>query len=282
MAYSIAALNLVMSSREIAKLTSKRHADVMRDIRVMLAHIEETTPDAFLPEKLSNKQQGANLRSGISAVQYGTNNAGLPVYEYHLDKNHTLTLLTGYDAKARFKVIQRWQELEAQQTATASPPFSPPATVLFPPSSVTPLIERVCAKGELLKTSVHILKPSQPSILRMLHELGASEGLDTGFLPAYSEESVVQSLTTLLKQHHSRYSARAVNRVLLDMGILEELTRPSRSGNKRFKHLTEAGLRYGRNETSAQNPRETQPLYYVEHFPELLARIETVLGQKAA
>ena len=183
------------------------------------------------------------------------------VIAYHLDKNHTLTLLTGYDAKARFKVIQRWQELEAQQTATASPPFSPTATVFFPPSPVTPLIERVCAKGELLKTSVHILKPSQPSILRMLHELGASEGLDTGFLPAYSEEPVAQSLTALLKQHHSRYS---------------------RSGNKRFKHLTEPGLRYGRNEISAQNPRETQPLYYAEHFPELLARIDAALGQQAA
>ncbi|WP_006787669.1 hypothetical protein [Thiorhodospira sibirica] len=53
----------------------------MRDIRVMLAHIEETTPDAFSPEKLSNKQQGENLRSGISAVQYGTNNAGLAVFD---------------------------------------------------------------------------------------------------------------------------------------------------------------------------------------------------------
>ena len=32
-----------------------------------------------------------------------------------LDKDHTLTLLTGYDAKARFRVIQRWQELEASK-----------------------------------------------------------------------------------------------------------------------------------------------------------------------
>ena len=35
--------------------------------------------------------------------------------QYELDKDTCLTLLLGYDAVARMKVVKRWQELEAQQ-----------------------------------------------------------------------------------------------------------------------------------------------------------------------
>jgi len=44
---------------------------------------------------------------------------------------------------------------------------------------------------------------------------------------------------------------------------------------KRFKSLTDSGLRFGRNETSPQNPNQTHPRYYVDKFPELLELIES-------
>jgi len=44
--------------------------------------------------------------------------------------------------------------------------------------------------------------------------------------------------------------------------------------------LTEEGLQYGRNETSPNNPRETQPLFFVNRFPELLTRLEAHLDHK--
>lgn len=88
---------LTMSSRDIADLTGKRHADVMRDIRIMM--------DAL--------QQNADLRSVcISSTYVGENEQRYPQYE--LDKDTSLTLLLGYDTVARMKVVKRWQELEAQ------------------------------------------------------------------------------------------------------------------------------------------------------------------------
>lgn len=87
-----------MSSCEIADLTGKRHADVMRDIRTMMLALE----------------QNAELRSVcISSTYAGENGQEYP--QYLLDKDTSLTLLLGYDPVARMKVVKRWQELEAQQ-----------------------------------------------------------------------------------------------------------------------------------------------------------------------
>ncbi len=88
---------ITMSSREIAELTSKRHADVMRDIRNMLAEL-----------------QSANLRFVCNSTSYiAQSGQSYPMYE--LDRDTTDTLLTGYSAVARMKVIKRWRELENQQ-----------------------------------------------------------------------------------------------------------------------------------------------------------------------
>lgn len=96
-ALTTASMPITMSSREIAELTGKRHADVMRDIRIMM--------DAL--------KQNADLRSVcISSTYVGENEQRYPQYE--LDKDTSLTLLLGYDAVARMKVVKRWQELEAQ------------------------------------------------------------------------------------------------------------------------------------------------------------------------
>ena len=94
---AISAAVLTMSSREIAELTGKRHADVMRDIRAMMEAL----------------QQNADLRSVCKSSTYvGENDQSYPQYE--LDKDTSLTLLLGYDVVARMKVVKRWQELEAQ------------------------------------------------------------------------------------------------------------------------------------------------------------------------
>ncbi|MNE95408.1 hypothetical protein D3C80_1934900 [compost metagenome] len=37
-----------------------------------------------------------------------------------------------------------------------------------------------------------------------------------------------------------------------------------------FWAITDKGLRYGKNLTSPQCPRETQPHWYVDRFPELV------------
>ena len=92
--------NQTMSSREIAELCDKRHDHVKRDIEVMLNQIEIDTPKfGRIYFDSMNRQQT----------------------EYLLDKNLTITLVAGYNAKIRYLIIQRWQELEAQASAPVIP-----------------------------------------------------------------------------------------------------------------------------------------------------------------
>ena len=100
-----------MSSREIAELTGKAHSHVMRDIRTMMAALEQS-PD---------------LDSVCKSTTY-TGSNGQSYDQYELDKDTCLTLLLGYDPVARMKVVKRWQALEAlvaqQPTTSHGQPLS--------------------------------------------------------------------------------------------------------------------------------------------------------------
>ena len=92
--------NLTMTSREIAELTGKEHRNVLRDIRTMLT---ELYGEAGLP---SFEHTHTNEQNGQS----------YPIF--NLPKRETLILVSGYNVGMRAKIIDRWQELEAQQTKT--------------------------------------------------------------------------------------------------------------------------------------------------------------------
>lgn len=102
---------VTMSSREIAELTGKRHADVMRDIRVMAERLKAD----------------ADLRWHCETETY-MDEQGKPREMYRLDKDTTLTLVAGYDAVLRFRIIKRWQELETAQQTALPPPKAPKLT----------------------------------------------------------------------------------------------------------------------------------------------------------
>jgi phage antirepressor YoqD-like protein len=103
-----------MTSREVATLTGKQHKHVIRDIRIML-------------EQMYSKKDGPNLdHLEIQGVFIEHDERGYTA-QISLDKDHTLTLLTGYDANARMRVIKRWQELEAKAINPALPDFTNPA-----------------------------------------------------------------------------------------------------------------------------------------------------------
>lgn len=87
-----------MSSREIAELTGKQHKDVIRDIRVMLDALQKDGAD------LRHVREDKDAR-GYTAM-------------FHLDRELTDTLLTGYSVPMRRKVVARWHELEAGTTPT--------------------------------------------------------------------------------------------------------------------------------------------------------------------
>ena len=85
--------SVTMSSREIAELTDKRHDHVMRDIRNMLSELKITDP-----------KFGGTYLDGTGR--------SLPCF--HLDRELTETLVTGYSIPLRHKVIRRLHDLEDQ------------------------------------------------------------------------------------------------------------------------------------------------------------------------
>lgn len=90
-----------MSSKEIADLTGKQHKHVIRDVKALISQLYDVDVD------------GPNLDHYDFEGIFVTLDERKYVSDMRLDKDHTLTLLTGYDAKARMKVVRRWQELEA-------------------------------------------------------------------------------------------------------------------------------------------------------------------------
>ena len=95
----------------------------------------------------------------------------------------------------------------------------------------------------------------------------------------------MDSLTSLLKAHAVALSAVRANRLMLELGLLEQATRDSatRPGvTKTFKRLTEAGLDYGSNVENPQSPGQTAPYYYVDSFAELAAKLCTAAAESDA
>lgn len=99
------ATSLTMSSREIAELTGKQHAHVIRDIRAMMEALEDDP-------NLDHVREAKDSR-GYTA-------------EISLPKDLTLTLVAGYNVKLRKRIIDRWLELEAQQPAAPAIPQTLP------------------------------------------------------------------------------------------------------------------------------------------------------------
>jgi hypothetical protein len=232
-----------MSSREIANLTGKRHDHVMRDIRNMLTELKITDPSF-----------GGSYLDGSGRL--------LPCF--NLDRELTETLVTGYSIPLRHKVIRRLRELEEQ--------------------AVTPLkkINGAKVNGEIaiFECYTRLLKPSPSSQMLMLSKIAANNGLESTFLPGYAIDAApdatgggsmpTKAVTALIKDHGLPTTAAAFNRALAAAGFLKNMQRKnSRQEMVDFWSITEKGLRYGKNLTSPQSPRETQPHWYVDRFLEL-------------
>lgn len=85
---------VTMSSFEIAELTGKLHKNVIRDIREMLDELEKDGSDL------------SHVREDKDARGYTEN--------FHLNRELTETLITGYSIPLRHKVIRRLHDLEEQ------------------------------------------------------------------------------------------------------------------------------------------------------------------------
>lgn len=160
-----------MSSREVAELTGKRHSDVMRDIRNMIDRISAD----------------ADLRWHCETVTY-TDEQGKPREMYRLDKDTTLTLVSGYDAVLRFRIIKRWQELEAAK----EPQFKIPRTL----SEALQLAADQAKKIEVQTEQIEVMTPKAEYYDQLL---GANEVFD-GEQTAKILRTSRNNLYTFLKQ----------------------------------------------------------------------------------
>ena len=237
-----------MSSREIANVTGKRHANVKRDIASML---KELKLDVLSFEHIyldgQNREQ----------------------VEYMLDREHTDCLLTGYSAPMRMKVIRRWRELEQQRGAREQ--------VLLNGT-------KVVGEIAIMECFTRLLKPAASCQMAMLTKIAQNNGLDPKFLPGYAVDAdpdatggssmPTKAVTSLIKENGISSTAAAFNRALAAHGFLKTMTRVnSKRETVEFWGVTDKGLKYGKNLTSPQCPRETQPHWYVDRFLELAGLI---------
>lgn len=122
--------SVAMSSREIAQLCEKDHKVVLRDIRVMLIglygdeHLAKLVPphyrnrhseyirenaDSIMATLFGDGTKGGHLHArGFSWVR----DARGYISTFELDKEHSLTLVSGYNVKLRHRVVTRWIALE--------------------------------------------------------------------------------------------------------------------------------------------------------------------------
>ena len=237
---------LTVSSREIAELTSKEHFHVKRDILSMLKDLG-IDPSSFVCTYLDsqNRQQT----------------------EFKLNKELTLTLVAGYNVKLRLAIIKRWQELEEKERfqnkldTTAEQDIR----ILSAVSDMLRLPEsgRISMVRKYIENETPKLKHYLPA-----YAVDAPAGTVTG-----SSSEVTKSATELLVQFGAGTNARKFNELLSAKGFLETKTRPSTSGTKVFKSITEKGLKYGKNLTSDKNQKGTQPHWYESKFKQLLEEL---------
>ncbi|MBO29084.1 MAG: hypothetical protein CML61_10090 [Rhodobacteraceae bacterium] len=135
---------LTMSSREIAELCEKQHDNVMRDIRKMMQDIGK---DALNFEDIYQDAYGRDKPCFI------------------LPKDLTVTLITGYRADLRYKVVKRLEELENQARAAPLPDFSDPAVLV-------PLLTSYAQRTQIAEGKVAELAPKAEAY----SILDASEG----------------------------------------------------------------------------------------------------------
>lgn len=231
-----------MSSREIAELTGKLHKNVMADIRAMCDQLE-----------IDSAEFSAQYMDGTGRM--------LPCFE--LDRYHTEVLVTGYDVKRRAAVIKRWFDLERGAERPAVP------------ASQKDMIEGADAFLDALRVEgssrITCMKAFAASNCPQYLPLIPDYAVDAPAVAGGGSSLPTASASDLLKRHDTGVSAAFFNKVCHSQGILEKKARKNSKGREvHYWCLTYLGLEYGKNVTSPQSPRQTQPHWYEDKFDELL------------
>lgn len=240
-----------LTSLEVAGMVEKQHNELLKDIRRYVEQLREgkiPQSDFFVESTYQNSQNK-------TMPCYNVTKRGC---EFIANK---LTGVKGAVFTARYinrfhdmeEILERISEQEVEQT-----------------QKVISLKEQLEAAA-FVAEELHI---PQSNKIMMFRKVCENNNVNSNFLPAYSEneDREAKPATELLEKFQCGISARKFNELLLKAGYLEERERKSgssKTGIKKFKTLTEKGLRYGKNLVCEKNVKETQPYYYVDTFLEL-------------
>lgn len=243
--------NKVVYGRELHERLSisKKYTDWM-DSMIAYGFLEETDYQEFWEKDSDPKMGNAQFISPQQAAAYG------------YSKNHLLSA----DMAKHIAMIQRTPEGKSIRQKLIDLEKAPKAA-----GAAQVTFKDIAEAIPMIADDLHLNSVGK---LVMYKGLCKDYGVPTGFLPDYVDGGAREAkpVTELLKQFGYPVSAMMFNRKLLNNGILEERTRKSTSkkgGISKYKALTESGLKYGVNQVSPQNPKETQPYYYVDTFQEL-------------
>ena len=251
--------SLQMTSIEIATLVESNHGDVKRSIKRLADRQAIQLPPMAKVEDKQSLSPNNKTEAYIFTGEHG--------------KRDSIVVVAQLSPEFTARLVDRWQELE---TAAANGTLG---TKAKRPALPSQLRSKLMSGNAFAKA----LKISDTSKARMFAAIAESEGIAPTFLPAYVNEPLTKAMTAMLKGLGHPLAAKVksvVHPALVEMGILERLSRQSSSapsGVREFYSLTDEGLQYGRNETNPNSPRQTQPLYFVDRFPELLALLENHL-----
>ena len=233
-----------MSSVEISKLTKKRHDNVKRLIEDLAQGglVHPQSEDEWSTDKLG--------RPRVTRI-------------YNVGERDSYVIVAQLSPEFTGKLVDRWQYLEKQ----AQKPELPASV-------------KVVGELAIMECFTRLLKPAPSSQMMMLTKIAQNNGLDPKFLPGYAIDAPpdaaggssmpTKAITALIKDHAIASTARALNLALETHGFLKVLQRKnSKQEMVDFWSVTEKGLAYGKNLTSPQCPRETQPHWYVDRFLEL-------------
>ncbi|HHR6079098.1 TPA: KilA-N domain-containing protein [Providencia alcalifaciens] len=144
------------------------------------------------------------------------------------------------------------------------------------------LSDKVQAGTILLESMAKTLNLSNSSKLGGYQKLQQMAGLPN-LSPTYAIDApsdavdgssrTTHSLTEFIRKNGLNISAQAAYKRLSELGLVERKSRPSTKGidkTKYFWSITSKGLIYGKNITSPNNPRETQPHFYESKSADLV------------
>lgn len=187
-----------MSSREIAELTGKQHAHVMRDIRTTLGEL-----------------LGEEGLSKFGSSYLNVQNKAQP--EFLLPKRESLILVSGYDVHLRARIIDRWAELEERA--------ADPIKMLGDPAAMRGLLLTYTEKVLELQGEVEEMRPQ----VQALERIAISEGSMCITDAAKTLQVQPKALFSFLRAHGWIYTRQGSNEYIayqskLQSGLLEHKT----------------------------------------------------------